>query len=142
MRLGAAIVIVIGLCLAALILFERKIYPEIRHIDEVLADKGMPAPDTQTLIVLGRNREAMWNYRLVVWFMEIVGVALLGVLFVKVSMRKVRTDVPTPLSNNDIALIQRLAGRDQFHFQYGIITLLALMVAVALVCSAIVYPLR
>jgi hypothetical protein len=126
--------------MAALVMFERKISPEIRHIDQVLASKGYPPPDTQTLVELTENRNAMWNCRLAIWLMDIVGIVLLTLLFVKVSMRKVRIDLPKLLVNNDFTLFNRLAGRDQFRFQYGVITLLALMVAVALVCSVIVYP--
>ncbi len=142
MRCGAVIIVIIGLCMAALVLVERRVAGDIGRIDEILiqANKGRNVPaDFETL---QQNLRAMWIWRIATWLMVSVGVVLLGLLFVKVSQRRIRSDLPRALPNDEYALIRRLAERDQYRFQYGVITLLALMLAVALVCSAVVYPLK
>ena len=145
MRRGAAIIVIIGLCLAALILFERKMSGDIQRVDGLLykARNRQPvAADVETVEALEKELGAEVLCSLAMLVMSIVGVLLLALLFVQVSGRRVRIDFAAPLPNDDFALIGRLAVRDQYRFQYGVITLLAMMTAVALVCSAVVYPIK
>ena len=141
MRLGAAIIVIIGLCMAALVLFERRLAGDIGHIDELLIQASKGRNVSADLETLQQNLRAMWIWRIAIWLMDFVGVVLLGLLFVKVSQRRIRSDLPRALPDDDYALIRRLAGRIS-RFQFGVITLLALALAVALVCSTIAYLVR
>ncbi len=53
---------------------------------------------------------------------------------------RVRYDYGQPRDSFE-AICRRLVG-ERMPFQYGIVSLLAAMVAVALVCAAIVYPFK
>jgi len=133
MNKGAGIVVAIGVWIAALVVLERHAIPRVQRLS-VLAEHGV---DGHT------SDEWRGDYYLCFFgnaVCAIVGalvVMLLTDMYFNASRRTLTTD---KLPEDEAELIRQLwGGRGQF--QFGIAELLALMLAVALVCSAFMMPL-
>ncbi len=134
MRLGAAIIVAIGALIAMLILFERSIGPELQRVEAEIK-KGYSEK-------LNDYRDSLMATRGCFWTFGVAAIVVLSVCFINVSRRMSRRSLhyggpPT----DDFDIICRLS-RERSPFQFSTLTLLALMLAVAIVCSAIVYPLN
>jgi hypothetical protein len=140
-RVGAAIIVVIGVVAASLILFERGVGPRLRHLDDVIHARLRGGGYTD-LEKIAADRDTLARARCVLWFLHVAAIVLLGCWFIRLS----RTAPPkryrySTLPHGDDVMLLRLA-RPHPPFQYGIISLLALTLAVAIACSAALYPLK
>jgi hypothetical protein len=143
MRLGAAIIVVMGALIAALVLFERRIDPEVQRLKNYLTStRGTSATPTEEIESAKTCLLILTIFRYAMRLLGVCGVSLLLIWFYKVSHRRFRSNLPRELPRSNTEVMRRLVDREQSRFQYGILSLLALTLAVALVCSAVVYPLK
>jgi hypothetical protein len=137
-RLGAAIIVVIGVCLACLILLERSIGAKLQEIEMELESKNRG--DTTKL----EEQRSNFAGELGIYAMlDVSAIIVLTACFINVSRRKFRRPLRyAEPPKDELEAMRRLSDQARLPFQFGILTLLALMLAVAIVCSAIVYPLN
>ena len=136
MRAGAAIIVLIGVCIAGEVLFLRGTTADGGMMGFLLSSVGSDQE-------LAELQNAVWrtiDFSIITNFTTLI---LLVALFIRVS----RETNPKPRHyerppKDAFVLLQRTTARRQFPFQFGIITLLAATLAVALICSAFSIPLQ
>jgi hypothetical protein len=144
MRFAPWIIVGMGVCCAALVLFERDIASELRRLDarlmEEKKDNGWQTADVEPL----ENRRT--QLKICGWLFGVLGlagIALLGVWFVKVSRYVPRHSAHySTRPSDEFAIMSRLSDQQRSHFQFGIASLLALALAVSIACAALVYPMK
>jgi hypothetical protein len=127
----ALIVIAIGIYLAAAILLDRTIAAYVERNEKALRDSAeSSAVEKESLANLKIFRRCILAFHAVVIF-------CLMVWFIEFGRRVYRYHFSkNQPPNDDDELIRRLSGKMKLPFQFSILTLLAAMVAVAIVCSA------
>jgi hypothetical protein len=141
-RCGAAVIVVIGVVAASLILFERSEGARLRQLNAVVQDKVRTGTaGSEDLDKVKADRDALAIAHGVLWLLHVLAIFGLVYWFLRLS----RPTSPIrhrclELPRDDAEVLHRLAP-PQSPFQYGILSLLALMLAVAIACSALVYPL-
>jgi hypothetical protein len=130
MHKQAATVVLIGVfaCIALICLIS-----ELKTAKEVLDNMGPGAGFSKQMVAVVASLELMPFVACVLCFVEI---GLLTVCLFRVSHRHFRIWYRTPPSRDPLEVLYRVTP-GQTPFQFGILTLLALMLVVALVCTAL-----
>jgi hypothetical protein len=139
MRLGAAIIVVIGLLIASLTLFERTSAPERKRLDNYKQELNNSSWESREKFQ--DEADSFFTCYAIMWDVHTAAIIALVFWFFKVS--KQRSGFPNYMKppRDFEQVLDRLYEQEPCRFRYGILTLLALMLAVAIVCSAIYYPL-
>ncbi len=161
MRLGAVIIVAIGVCIASLILFTRSSAPQLQAFERAAKNMQNSKLGSYSYEDRERFRDARSSFEIfyvIMWLFHLVVIIVAIYCFFKVSVRRSGLPCdeplrrcehllrlralarwrwqPEPLRNCDGALVVR-----SHPFQFGTLTLLALMTAVAIICAANRYPL-
>jgi hypothetical protein len=126
MQKQALIVIAIGVYLGIAIFVDRAIAVYIKH----MGTSGLTASQLESLANFALFRKFLRGFHAVAVFCLIVWFVDFGR-----GVYRYQYDKNRPPQDND-DLTRRLSGKVQLPFQFGILTLLAAMAAVAIVCSA------
>jgi hypothetical protein len=127
MHKQALIVVAIGVYIASAILIDRCLVTYVKTQEE---RAGLTAAEKETLEDYTVFRKCLIGFHslavfcLIVWFVE----------FSRRAYRYKFAKNQPPCDDEEV--VRRLSGKVQLPFQFGILTLLAAMLAVAIVCSA------
>jgi magnesium-transporting ATPase (P-type) len=127
MRMQAALVVAAGVFIIFASVVCAGLFGEYARL-AALMDSG---ERTQEVLDQASNQQIL----IVCWFVCCLALVGFGIgLFLRVSRRKYRVRYHTPPSGNPLELAQRVTHR-MGPIQFSILTMLALMLAVALACS-------